>query len=202
LAGVLVVFELARRAFAGASRRAWVVATLVVFAIAAAALVFWGPWPAWKTLIAGGVFAVLRFMELVGQRGDMLTSLLAIELGILVALFGRRFHARWGSHTQQLVLGLSTAAIAQLAVRGIWQAITLKVHVHSQAEYDRVIGLQGKLYNANSVIYLLVIIWWIVCMWLDEPGAVAPAASDPVHVDPIAVLDEEGGAQPEPGENS
>jgi len=75
-------------------------------------------------------------MELIGQRGDLLASLLAIELGILVALFGRRFHAPWRSPTQQLVIGLSTAAIAQLAVRGIWQAIALKVTVHSRAEYD------------------------------------------------------------------
>jgi hypothetical protein len=202
LASVLVVVELARRAFAGASRRAWSVATLLVLAVAAAALAVWGPWPAWKTLVDGGLLAALRLMELAGQRGDMLSSLLAIELGILVALFGRRFHAPWRSHTQKLVLGLSTAAIAQLAVRGIWQAIVLKVSVHSQAEYDRVMNLQERLYNANNVVYLCVIIWWIVCMWTDEPGAIAPAASDPVHIDPIAVLDEEGGKQPTLDENS
>ena len=202
LASLLVVIELARRAFSGASRRAWLVTTLLVLAIAVAVLAYWGPWPAWKTLISGGVLAALRTMELAGQRGDMLASLVAVELGIVVALFGRRFHAPWRSHTQQLVLGLSTAAIAQLAVRGIWQAIALKAQVHSQAEYDRVMNLQEKLYNANNVLYLLVVIWWIVCMWSDEPGVVAPAASDPAHVDAIAVLDGEGGTQPTVDENS
>lgn len=194
LAGLLVVVELARRAFAGASRRAWVAATLSALAVATAVLWFWGPWPAWKTLTAGGTLSTLRFMELAGQRGDMLASLLAIELGILVAFFGRRFHARWRSHTQLIVLGLSTAALAQLGVRAIWQAIAMKAIVHSQAEYERLMGIQSRLYNGNNVIYLCVVIWWIACLWIDEPGSTpSPAAGDPEHIDPVAIWDEEGG---------
>jgi hypothetical protein len=26
------------------------------------------------------------------------------------------------------------------------------------------------LNNANSVIFLVVLVWWIVCLWIDEPG--------------------------------
>jgi len=64
-------------------------------------------------------------------------------------------------------------------------------------------NLQEKIYNANNVVYLCVIIWWIVCMWMDEPGTLAAAAAnDPEHVDPIAVLDDEGGAQHATDENS
>lgn len=190
LASLLVVIELARRAFAGASRRAWIVSTLLALAVAAAVLAYWGPWPAWKTLVSRGMLTVLRDMELVGERGDMLASLLAIELGVLVALFGRRFHAPWRSHTQQLILGVSTAAIAQLGVRGIWQAIALKVTVHSQAEYEHVMNLQSRLSNANNVVYICVIVWWIICMWKDEPGAGATA--DSTTAEPTAELDESG----------
>jgi hypothetical protein len=195
LASLLVVVELARRAFAGASRRTWSVATLVVLGIAVGTLALWGPWPAWKTFVSGGLLALLRAVELIGERGDMLAGMLAIELCILIALFGRRFNAPWRSHTQQLILGLSTAAIAELAVRGTWQLIALKTSVHSQADYDRVMSLQEKLYNANNVIYICVIVWWIVCMWIDEPGtpAAAPVDHSPEDIVPVALLDEGAG---------
>jgi hypothetical protein len=33
-----------------------------------------------------------------------------------------------------------------------------------------VIGLINSLKNANSIIFLVVLVWWIVCLWIDEPG--------------------------------
>ncbi len=167
---LIVVVELARRAFLGASRRAWFISTLVLLAAAGGVLAAWGPWPAWKTLTADSALATLRLMQLYAQKADVLADLLAIGLTLLVVLFGRRFKAGWRSHTQQILIGLSTGSIAQLAVRGIWQAIALHAAPRSQAEYEHVMGLQEKLYNANSLIYLAVIIWWITCLWIDEPG--------------------------------
>ena len=41
-------------------------------------------------------------------------------------------------------------------------------------------GLGGKLSNAYGVVYIAVFIWWIVCLWVDEPGAPA----EPEHVSP------------------
>jgi hypothetical protein len=44
--------------------------------------------------------------------------------------------------------------------------------------------MQEKLLNTNSAVYVLVVIWWIVCLWIDEPGSstnttaeIAPASS-------------------------
>jgi hypothetical protein len=34
-----------------------------------------------------------------------------------------------------------------------------------------------KLQNANRVVYVAVLVWWIVCLWMDEPGAAAVAAA-------------------------
>jgi hypothetical protein len=31
------------------------------------------------------------------------------------------------------------------------------------------------MFNGNSVIYLAVAIWWIVCLWIDEPGSAETA---------------------------
>jgi hypothetical protein len=180
LMSLLVVVEMARCAFAGAKRRAWIVGTLAVLVVAAALVGVWGPWPAWKTLIAGSTIGVLRLMQLAAQKLELLDDLLAAELGLLVVLLGRRFKAGWRSHTQQIVIGLSTVGITEVAMRAIWQAIATHAAPHSQAEYERIIGLQGKLYNANNVVYLAVLVWWIVCLWIDEPGTktVSEAAAE------------------------
>ena len=42
---------------------------------------------------------------------------------------------------------------------------------HSQAEYERVVALRDKLFNANGALYVAVLVWWIVCLWIDEPVA-------------------------------
>jgi len=177
LVTLLVAVEIARRAFAGASRRAWMIGTLALLAVGALVLVEWGPWPAWKTLTAESTLAVLRLTQLVAQKTSLLSNVLTIGLGLLVVLFGSRFKAGWRSHTQQIVIGLSTAAIAQLAVRGIWQLIALHAAPQTQAEFERVMGIQEKLYNANSAIFLAVLVWWIACLWINEPGTGIPAAA-------------------------
>jgi hypothetical protein len=170
LVTLLVAIEIARRAFSGASRRAWLIGSLSLLAVGALVLVEWGPWPARKTLTADSVLAMLRLAQMFAQKTSILSNVLIVELGLLVVLFGRRFKAGWRSHTQQIVVGLSTAAIAQMAVRGIWEAIALHTVPHSQAEYEHVMGLRDKLNNANSVIFLAVLVWWILCLWINEPG--------------------------------
>jgi hypothetical protein len=179
---LLVLVELARRAFASAPRKAWVVGAVILVAISGIVLVVWGPWPDWKTVTAGSTLANLRLMQLVAQKGDLLNNLLAIELSVLMVLAGRRFNAGWRSHAQQIVLGLSAASIAQLIVRVIWQRVSA-TPPRSQEEYLRITALQGKLFNGNSIVFLVVIVWWIVCLWIDEPGtktATEPAAEVPV----------------------
>ncbi len=182
IVSLLVVVEMARRAFSRAGRVAWITATLVLVAVGGVVVVLWGPWPSAKTLFAGSTLGVLRLMQLIAQKAETLADLLVIQLGILVVLFGRRFHAGWRSHVQQIVIGLSTAAMAQLGVRAIWQVIALHTTINSRADYVRVMGLQDKFVNADSVVLLAALVWWIVCLWIDEPGS--KAAADPAEAAP------------------
>ena len=81
----------------------------------------------------------------------------------------------WRSHTQQIAIGLSTASLTVLAIQRIWESIitTAKANpavLASIAEQQRVVNLGPKLSNANSTIYIAILIWWIVCLWRDEPG--------------------------------
>jgi hypothetical protein len=195
IAGVvnlLVLVELARRAFAGASRRAWTIGTFLLLVIVGIIVILWGPWPAWKTLTIDSIIAWLRLEQFITQKLDVIVDLLTIGLGLLIVIFGRHFNAGFRSHTQQIVIGLSTAALAQTSVRIVWQLIATHAAPSTQAEYERILGLQGKFYNASSAIYVLVLIWWIVCLWINEPGtevgapsaAVASSANTPAEGDP------------------
>lgn len=177
LVNLLVVLEMARHAFGKVRRQTWALGSLALLAAGGAVVVEWGPWPAWKTFTGGGTLAALRMMQLAAQKADLLADVLVILLGVLVVFFGRRFQAGWRSHTQRIVVGLSTGSLAQLGVRATWQIIAHTAMPHSQAEYEQVMNLQSKIYNANNLIYILVLVWWIACLWIDEPGAApAPAA--------------------------
>jgi len=48
------------------------------------------------------------------------------------------------------------------------------------------LGLQSHLLNANSMVVLAVTIWWIVCLWIDEPRAAAATPTDDANA-PAAV---------------
>jgi hypothetical protein len=67
IVSLLVLVELARRAFVGASRRAWVISTLILLAACGAVLALWGPWPAWKTINVDSLLGGLRLEQLVTQ---------------------------------------------------------------------------------------------------------------------------------------
>jgi hypothetical protein len=172
---VLVVIEVGRRAFASVRRMTWLGGALGVLLPGLIVLVAWGPWPPLQSLAAGSLIADLRLMQLGAQKLDMLVDLLTVELGLLVILLGRRYGAGFRSHTQRIVIGLSTASATQLAVQAIWQSIARSAAPHSQAEYDRIMGLRDKMFNANGAIYIAVVIWWIACLWIDEPRANATA---------------------------
>jgi hypothetical protein len=175
--GLLVLVELARRSFPGLGKLGWIVGTLAMLAVGAAVLVMWGPWPAWKTLTATSEVETLRVMQLAADKGTLLSSVLAIELGLVITLLGRRFGAGWHSHAQRITIGLSTAALGQLTVRGTLQAIGMHTHVSTPSDYDRVIGVRDKLIHGNNVLFLCVTAWWIASLWIDEPGAASRDAS-------------------------
>ena len=179
LVGLLVVVEMARRAFSGLQRQLWIANSLGLLAVAGTVLAVWGPWPAWKTLTADSNLAALRLMQLVAQKGDLLAIFLTVGLGLLVVLFGRRYKAGWRSHTQQIVIGLATAAISQLALVLMLQHLVKTAAPKTQAEYDHIVGIRDNLVNADNAVRVAVLVGWIVCLWIDEPGTTEEAVKLP-----------------------
>ena len=170
ITSILVVIEIARRAFVGAGARAWTAGSLVLLAVAGTVTAFWGPWPSWKTLLASSQLAALRMMDLFAQKTELFADLLIVMLALVIVIVGRRFKAGWHSHAQQLVIGLAMVSLSQLTIRGTLQHIAQHVTIHNQSDYNRVMGLITSLNTAKNVIFLVVVVWWIVCLWIDEPG--------------------------------
>ncbi len=175
----VVIAEVARRGFAGASRRSWIITTIVTLVIAGVVLWLWGPWPAWKTFTGGSRLVAMRGMQMLADKGSVLACLLEIQLAILLVLFGRRFRGGWRSHPQMIAIGLSTAALSQIAIRALWQALASHTVIHSQAEYLRMMTLRNQIYHANNVVYLCVLVWWIAWLWLNEPGLNEQGLNEP-----------------------
>ncbi len=183
LVGLLVVVEIARRAFGRVRRPAWVIGALTVMALGAVVLKLWGPWPTWTMITAKGPMANLRLLQLIAQKTTLLVDVETIAVGLLIVLLGSRFGAGWRSHVQQIAIGLSTASITQLTVQGIWEIVVRTAQnnpaiLQSMAERQRVVGLGEKLSNTNSTIYIAILIWWIVCLWRDDPGMSRAAETD------------------------
>ncbi len=123
LLGLLVVVEMARRAFSGVRRRVWMIGGLAVLAFGGGVLAAWDPWPSGKLLAFDTLISKLTMLQFLAQKTDLLVGVLTVSLGLLIVLFGRRSGAGWRSHIQQIVIGLSTASLAQMAAQGIWQII-------------------------------------------------------------------------------
>jgi hypothetical protein len=65
------------------------------------------------------------------------------------------------------------SSLSQLAIRGTLQHVATQVTIHSQDDYKRVVDMMNSLNNASGIIFIAVLVWWIICLWIDEPGAKA-----------------------------
>ena len=179
LVGLLVLVEMARTAFRRASARAWLIWGLVLLTAGAVVLWKWGQWPNWKVVTFDTTVAKLQMMQLLAVKTGLLTDVLSVLLGLLVVAFGARYGAGWHSHVQRIMIGLSTAALAQISSQAILEVVARHTVVNSREVYERLIGLQEKLLNTTSAVYLIVLVWWIVCLWIDEPAPVATTQAGP-----------------------
>ena len=169
LINVGMLLELARKGFAGIRRVAWVAGALLMMAIGAAVLATWGPWPAWNEIKAPGLVSHLQLLQLIALKAGLFLDVETVLLGLAIVLFGGRFHAGWKTHIQRIMIGLSTISLSQLAVEAITD-ILARTQPHSMAEYQHFMDLRDRIFYANSAVGVLVLIWWIACLWKNEPG--------------------------------
>lgn len=208
IVGALVLAEIARHVFRGSRRKTRILAALAMLVVGAVVLRFWGSWPAWKTLTANSRMALLLFMQLAAQKGELLLGLVTIQLGVLVALFGHSRGAGWRSHAQRIMIGLSTVALAQISVQAVIEILAKHAVPKTHAEYEHLLDLADRIANAEKAVYFLVLVWWIGCLWKDEPGATValpaetitePDSAGPTDASAPASADGGGSAAGPPG---
>jgi hypothetical protein len=116
----------------------------------------------------------LVVMQLAAQKGELLVALLTVGLGLLVVLYGRHYKAGWRSHTQSIVIGLIAAALSLLAL----EVVVLRTLHYTKAESASVMNLRLSFAFVHDLVFLAALVWWIVWLWRDEPGAAEPALQE------------------------
>jgi hypothetical protein len=198
LISLFVAIELARRAFTAASRAKWLLGTLLVLGVAVGVVAWWGPWPARETLLAHSTLAHLHMLQLIAEKGDLINSLVFIELALLAMVFVRRLRAGWRNHALQILLGFLVASVAQVGVRVVWEFVSKSGPPTSEAEFLRRSTIETRLLAGTNIAYLVVVIAWIACLWIDEPGSgLAPATVTELSMDAATQLTAEPGKEPD-----
>ena len=176
IVSLLVLVELARKAFASAGRLSWINGSMTVLLLsgAATASLLWRYFQQhWEQAGQNSLLGHLYLMNFVHMAGDVMSWMLAIVLSGLVLLFGRRHLAAWSSHTQRILIGLSTVGLASLSKQLIVLFVARSVVVHTQSEANHLRELFQRLDYANIVVSLCALVWWIACLWQDEGASTA-----------------------------
>jgi hypothetical protein len=185
LVNVGMLLELARKGFAGIKRSAWVAGALTLMVLGAIVLYYWGEWPAWQTLTAGGgLIANLQLLQFIALKASLLLDVETVLLGLVIVIFGRHFHAGWKTHIQRIMIGLSVVSLAQLAAEAIAQIIGRNAHPTTRAEAQHFIDLSDRIFYANSAVLILALIWWIWALWKNEPTQGELVTATPVLLPP------------------
>ena len=191
LATLLVLIEIARRSFAGLRWPPFAAGAAIIAALGALTAWKWGQWLPWNQIAGNSIIGILTGMKELAAKADLFLDVATVALGLAVVLFGRAFSGGWRTQVQKLAIGLGTVSLSWLAIQRGWQAVAESAHPHSQQEYEQLMDLGSRLVNANKVVYIAAVIWWIWWLWRDEPGssatpAEAAAAEAPVAEEPAS----------------
>ena len=118
--------------------------------------------------VAGSLISILRLMDLIAEKTDLFANVLMVLVGLLVVLFGRRYKAGWHSHTQQIAIGLTM--IFGCAAYHSRRLGTRQDYRHPfTGRLQTRDGAAEVASDAEESSSFLVLIWWIACLWFDEP---------------------------------
>jgi hypothetical protein len=178
LLGILVVVEIARRSFPGARGKAWLIAAPLLTLLAGLSLTYWGPWPARADLVVNSPISLLRLLFFFGEKVNILASLLIVGLGLLVLFFGRCFNTGWRKHSSLILIGLVAIALTWLCILAYWKNLSLTILPNmTREQYQLAQGhiqeIGKKLFDGNRIVGIVVALWWVVSLWIDEPGIAA-----------------------------
>ena len=205
--GVFVLAELARRIFSSGraglilNARGWLGWTMVTVGLALLAIWFWGPWPTWQALQTEYKTEPVQFrimvLVLTATRGQMALAILTVEVVLLFTLFAKRFGFNWRTHPRQIASGLVANALGILSISGLAEYLKHYRNLSSPEVLRQSQALVENAEKGRHVLGVLVLIWWIVCLWRDDPstspadlaGAPVPAVAGPPTLEGQVAVD-------------
>jgi hypothetical protein len=114
-------------------------------------------------LLIAGVVIVLRFAPPAHHslRDDLvlmhtLLTVLRLEWALVLVFLLRTLQLSWRSHVAAISFGLGVFSANQLAADGFF-ATGHEISDYLSSPFSRI------------SVYLLVLLWWLVTLWLDEP---------------------------------
>ena len=99
-------------------------------------------------------------------------------LGLLMVLVGPPLQGGLAQPSQRIVIGLSRRRLRNWPCASSGSRLPAHAPFTARRTIEHVMGLQDKLYNANSVIYLCRAGVVDRCLWIDEPGAASAAEAN------------------------
>ena len=172
---IFVLVEIARRIFSSGKGglilkpRGWAGWSILTTALALIAIYFWGPWPAWQALRAQPEQFRLLLLVLTATKGQIFASILTIEVVVLILIFGKRFGFPWRTHPRQIALGLMVLATSVLSAQGITEYLKIAFNLRDRVQYERATQILTQTDNARQIVGILVLLWWIIWLWREEP---------------------------------
>lgn len=188
LLNLLVLVEICRHVFSSGRNgkvlkpKGWLGGVLVTLPIAIAVAAFWDQGFSWAAAKADPQITPLYLVFFSALKAQTSLAVLTVEVGLLLLIFGKRFGFGWRSQDQQIALGLSTVSLALLAVQAATDIVKHNLHLTSREQYEHILQIFRNLDNGRFVIWLLALIWWIIWLWRNEPGAASSAEAVEVPV--------------------
>ena len=173
LAGIAVLFELARILFPAASLRNWLLVSTSIIAGSAIAIQLWQPWPPSSEVDVHTQLGVLRLMQHLAVRGQLLVAIVTVLFGLAAIFLTTKGKAFWESHAIKILFGLTTFALTLIVTRvlGEWIAKLANLQPLPHADQERTQAIIDRLIVVPQVTMILVQFWWIRSLWLDEGDA-------------------------------
>ena len=177
LAALAVLLELARILFPTASLRNWLLVSTPVIVASAVAILFWQPWPPSSEVDVHTQLGVLRLMQHIAIRGQLLAALVTVLMGLVVIFLATKGKDFWRSHAIKILFGLTTFALTLIVTRilGEWIAHLANLQPLPHPDQERTQAIIDRLIVVPQVTMILAQFWWIRSLWLDE-GSAKPAS--------------------------
>ena len=170
LAALLVLIEVARQSLPQMTAKNWLQIAPLLALLSAAALRWWGPLPKAGDLVVHSQMDVLRFLQLLWQKGQLFSDLLTVGFCIVALCLIRRVKFGWRNHSVLILFGLTLLSAAWLGMTGYWMILSHRVTPGiSREEYQHIISIGTMLYNGYRITVIVAAVWWIAALWTEEP---------------------------------